>query len=197
MALVVALLLGSYLLGTFPTASLVARTHGRDVEREGSGNPGASNVYRLAGAKPAAAVFFGDAVKGGAATAAALLVSGERSVAMAAGVIAILGHCFPVHRSFRGGKGVATSFGVLLVMEPRVAAVGALVWLVLAKLTRRASVASLIVAVAVPAAVAATGRPAWEVASVAAIAAFIVLRHAPNLSRLLRGQEATLEAGDH
>ncbi|HUS61211.1 MAG TPA: glycerol-3-phosphate 1-O-acyltransferase PlsY [Acidimicrobiales bacterium] len=193
MALVVALLLGSYLLGTFPTATIVGRKAGRDVEREGSGNPGASNVYRLAGAKAASVVFAGDAVKGALAAGLGQALTGERRLAMAAGILAIGGHCFPVTRRFRGGKGVATAFGVLVVTETLVAVVGAPAWLLLAKVTKRASVASLVIAVGMPVAVALTGRPAWEVASVAAIAVFIVVRHAPNLSRLARGQETTLD----
>lgn len=196
MPLVVALLLGSYILGTFPTAALMARKAGRDVEREGSGNPGASNVYRLAGAKAAAIVFIGDAFKGAVATGVALGLSGERSVAMAAGLLAIAGHCFPATRQLRGGKGVATAFGVMVVLEPVVAVAGVVVWVVLAKVTRRASVASLAVVVGVPIAVAVLGRPPWEQAGFVGLAAFIVARHIPNLTRLARGEEAKLEVGE-
>src|SRR3954465_2639001 len=107
----------SYLLGTFPTALIVARLTGHDPTQEGSGNPGASNVYRLAGARAGAAVFLGDAVKGAAATAIGRAVGGP-PLAMACGVSAVLGHVFPLFRGFRGGRGVATAAGPLAAPQP-------------------------------------------------------------------------------
>src|SRR6266480_4744077 len=87
----------SYLLGTFPTALIVARLTGHDPTTEGSGNPGASNVYRLAGAKAGLAVFLGDAAKGAAATSMGRAIGGPR-LALACGLAAVVGHVFPVFR---------------------------------------------------------------------------------------------------
>jgi len=183
----------SYLLGTFPTALIVARLAGHDPTREGSGNPGASNVYRLAGTKAGVAVFLGDAVKGAAATAIGKAAGGPR-LALACGIAAVLGHVFPVFRRFRGGRGVATAAGTVAVMEPLVAVPFVAVWLLTARLTGKASAASLVVIGATPAVVFALDRPVWEKAGMGALAAVVVARHAGNLVRLARGDEPNLES---
>src|SRR5881227_4428176 len=90
----------SYLLGTFPTALIVARLAGHDPTKEGSGNPGASNVYRLAGARAGLAVLRGDAAKGAAATGVGRAVGGP-PLALACGIADVVGHVFPVFRGFR------------------------------------------------------------------------------------------------
>jgi len=181
----------SYLLGTYPTADLVGRTRGLDPTTAGSGNPGASNVYRLAGPSAGFAVFAGDLAKGALATKVGD-VAGGRTVAFAAGAAAVLGHMFPVTRRFRGGRGVATAGGLAVVLYPVPAALLAGGWFVVARLSGKASVASLLAAAGLPAAVAVAGRPRWEVGATAALGALVVLRHAPNLRRLARGEESSL-----
>ena len=181
----------AYLLGTFPTASLVARAHGHDVTSEGSGNPGASNVYRLAGRRAGLLVFAGDFVKGVVAAGAGLALDG-RSLALACGAAAVVGHCFPVTRRFRGGKGVATGAGLLLVVEPLVGIAAVAVWYALAKGIGKASVASLVVVTGIPLAVLALRGPGLDVAAVVAIAVLIVARHADNLARLMHGEERSI-----
>jgi glycerol-3-phosphate acyltransferase PlsY len=186
------LLVLSYLLGTFPTAQLVARFVGHDPTREGSGNPGASNVYRLAGPRAGLAVFLGDAAKGAVAAGVGRAVGGP-PLALACGVAAVLGHVFPVFRGFRGGRGVATAAGTVAVLEPVVAVPFVAVWLLIARLTGRASVASLVVIGATPVVVLALDRPAWEKLGMAGLAAIVVARHAGNLVRLARGEEPALQ----
>lgn len=186
--LVVAL---GYLLGTVPTAQVVGRRIGRDPTREGSGNPGASNVYRTAGAKAGATVFAGDVLKGLVATGIGL-AAGDRTLALACGAAAVVGHVAPVTRRFRGGKGVATGVGVVLVLFPLLALGVLVVWAAIARLTRKASLASIVAVVALLAAVAAVGRPAIEIIGVAAVALLILLRHASNIERLVRGDERSL-----
>src|SRR5437588_54583 len=139
----------SYLLGTFPTALIVARIAGHDPTTEGSHNPGASNVYRLAGARAGAAVFAGDAAKGAVATAAGGAAGGP-PLAMACGLAAVVGHVFPAFRRFRGGRGVATAAGVVTVLEPVLALPFAAAWLVVARVSGKASVASMVVVGGVP-----------------------------------------------
>jgi glycerol-3-phosphate acyltransferase PlsY len=182
-----------YLLGTIPTAHLVARRSGNDPTREGSQNPGASNVYRTVGARAGALVFGGDALKGIAATAIGLAVEG-RMVGLACGAAAVVGHVLPITRRLRGGKGVATACGMVAVLFPVLALVAFVVWGAIVKLTHTASLASLAVAVLLPVGVAATGRPAGEVIGVVAVAALVVARHAGNIRRLARGDERTLQA---
>jgi glycerol-3-phosphate acyltransferase PlsY len=183
----------SYGLGTFPAADLVARALGRDVHAEGSGNPGASNVYRLAGGKAAALVLLADAAKGAVPTFVGLHADGTnrqartRSLALACGGAAVLGHCFPPHR--RGGKGVATAAGMISVIEPGLAVGAAVLWAAVAKGLGQASVASLTVAGSLPLAMLARRRPAGEIGAVTLLAAFVAVRHAPNLRRLVRGEE--------
>jgi glycerol-3-phosphate acyltransferase PlsY len=181
----------SYALGTFPTALLVARLTGHDPTAEGSQNPGATNVYRLAGARAGAVVFAGDAVKGAAATAAGRAAGGPR-VGLLCGLAAVLGHVFPAPRRFRGGRGVATAAGVVAVTEPVLAVPAALTWLAVARLSGKASLASMTVAGGVPAAVVALRRPRWEKVGVAGLAALVVVRHGGNLVRLVRGEEPGL-----
>ena len=181
----------SYLVGTFPTADLVGRARGLDPSAAGSGNPGASNVYRLAGTSAGVLVFAGDLAKG-ALPAHVGDRAGGRPLAFAAGTAAVLGHMFPFTRRFRGGRGVATAAGLALVHYPGPAAALAAGWFLVARLTGKASVASLLTAAALPAAVAAVGRPRWEVRATALLASLVVLRHAPNLRRLARGEESSL-----
>jgi acyl phosphate:glycerol-3-phosphate acyltransferase len=186
------LVIPAYLLGTFPTAILVARAHGRDVRAEGSGNPGASNVARLLGWKAGLMVFVADIAKAAAATGVGLLVGG-RAGGYVLGVAAVLGHVFPVTRRGRGGRGVASGGGMVLVLHPLVAFPLVVVWLVIGYGFKKASIASLVVAVAVPPLVWATGRDLWEVAVVGVISLLVVARHAANLRRLLTGQELRLD----
>jgi glycerol-3-phosphate acyltransferase PlsY len=183
-----------YALGCVPTALLVGRRTGHDPSTEGSGNPGASNTFRVAGRRAGALVLAGDLLKGALAAGLGLLVGG-RGLGFAAGAAAVAGHIVPITRPRRGGKGVATAAGVALVLEPLVSLLMAVLWIVVARTTRLASLASLVVAVAFPVAVAIAGRPGWEVAGWVVLAAVVMLRHGGNVRRLLRGREARLSSG--
>jgi acyl phosphate:glycerol-3-phosphate acyltransferase len=182
-----ALIIASYLLGTFPTARVVV---GRAIEG-GSGNPGASNAYRTAGRRKGLLVLLGDAAKGAAATGAGYGVGG-RPLAFACGAAAVAGHVLPVTRPRHGGKGVATAAGMAAVLFPALAAVNAAVWLAVAKATGKASVASLTAVAVLPVGLAVTGRPAWELIGTLAVGAVVVLRHTSNLRALARGEERSL-----
>lgn len=178
----------AYLLGTFPTAVLVARAGGHDVTAEGSGNPGASNVARIMGWKAGLLVMAGDLAKGAIASGVGLVLAG-RGVGYVLGILAVLGHTYPVTRRFRGGKGVATAGGMLAVLNPIISLVLAVVWFFAARVMKLASVGSMIVAILFPLGVAIMGRAGWEIGVTSAIAALVVLRHLPNLRRLVRGEE--------
>jgi len=140
LAVVAVLVPLAYLLGTFPSAELVARRRGIDINAEGSGNPGASNAFRVLGWKAGAVVFGLDLAKGALAALVGLLVAGHEG-AFVLGGAAIVGHMLPVTRRFRGGRGVATGAGVVLVVFPLLTLGGAIVWLVVVRLTHKASVA--------------------------------------------------------
>jgi glycerol-3-phosphate acyltransferase PlsY len=187
----VALVAAAYLLGTFPSASIVARASGVDITAVGSGNPGASNVTRALGWRKGLAVFVLDALKGAIATLVGLWIGG-RAGGYVLGAAAILGHIFPVTRRFRGGKGVATGAGALVVLHPVVAAVLAALWLGLSRLTGKAAVASIAAVVATPVALGLSGVPAWEFVATLGVCALVAVRHAGNIRRLLRREEHTL-----
>lgn len=186
----------AYLLGTFPSADLVARRRGVDITAFGSGNPGASNTFRLLGWRAAAFVFGLDAAKGAAAAGVGLLVQG-REAAFILGIAAILGHMLPATRRFKGGRGVATAAGVLLVLYPLLVVGSVVAWFVLARLTHKASVASVVVVIGVPVVAGLTGAAWWEIVVLSVVALLVVGRHTPNLRRLARGEELGLDpSGD-
>jgi glycerol-3-phosphate acyltransferase PlsY len=190
-----ALLLPAYFLGAFPSAHLVARMGGHDVLSEGSGNPGASNVARLMGWKAGLVVMVADFAKGAIASGVGLAVAG-RGGAFALGIAAVIGHMFPVTRRFKGGKGVATAGGMLIVLYPWIVLVLAVVWFLVARVLKLASVGSLLCAVLFPVLVAVGGYGAEEVAVIAALAVVVIVRHAANLRRLFQGRELRTGEGD-
>lgn len=181
----------AYLLGTFPSALLVGRRTGLDPTSAGSGNPGASNALRTMGRRAGVLVLVGDLGKGAVATALGGALGG-RGVAVACGVAAVVGHVAPLTRGLRGGKGVATAAGMAAVLLPGPALVLAAVWGAVVWRTRVAALGSLAVALGLPLAAVAVGRPAMEVVAFAACGALVAARHADNLRRLRAGEERTL-----
>jgi glycerol-3-phosphate acyltransferase PlsY len=182
------LLPASYVLGSFPTARLVARTSGHDPTVEGSGNPGASNVYRVAGARAGLAVLTGDILKGFVPAAVALAAEG-RTLALAVGLAAMVGHIAPFSRLGRGGKGVATLGGTTIALYPLVALACITIFGILLYRFKIPSVGSLAMLVMLPIGVA-IGAWSWgEVAAVSAASVLVILRHGANIARLVRGRE--------
>ena len=188
MLLAVVLVIGAYLIGMFPTAHIVGRRLGVNPTTQGSGNPGASNVYRLGGRKAGVIVGGIDMLKGAIPAGIALLVAGMPE-AHAVWVAAVAGHVWPVTRGFRGGKGVATAGGAGLVINPLIGLACAAVFFVLVKVARIAALGSLGIAFSYPVIAAIVGRPAYEVAVSAGIASILVIRHQSNIRRMLRRDE--------
>jgi acyl phosphate:glycerol-3-phosphate acyltransferase len=188
---VVVLLVVAYLLGTFPSASWIARANGIDISTFGSGNPGASNVTRALGWRVGIWVYVLDALKGAIATGLALAVEG-RPLAYWCGAFAIVGHMFPAFRQFRGGKGVATASGVLLVLHPIVAPFACALWWIVTKVTGKAVIGSVVALALVPIGLALLGRPAWEYLAIAGLSAIILAKHWRNFGRLIRREEPAL-----
>jgi acyl phosphate:glycerol-3-phosphate acyltransferase len=191
---VVLLLVPAYLLGTFPSAQLVAKAGGHDVLAEGSGNPGASNVARLMGWKAGLLVMAADFGKGALASGIGLMVAG-RPGAYALGLAAVVGHMLPVTRRFKGGKGVATGGGMLVVLFPWLVLGLGVVWFLIARVLKLASIGSLVCAVLFPVAVAIAGYSWPEVVAIAAISVLVIARHVPNLRRLFTGTELKTQVG--
>ncbi len=190
--------LAGYLLGSIPFGLLVARSRGVDIRQHGSGNIGATNVLRVLGKKWGIPVFLLDAAKGVAAVwVAQRFFSAGQGVALAGivGAMAcIVGHNFPVWLGFKGGKGIATSAGVLIGLMPWAALVAAVVWGAVFFTTRYVSVASMVAAVAIPVSVWLLGGRGdalfWFSVVVAALA---IWRHRSNIQRLLAGTENRFE----
>jgi acyl phosphate:glycerol-3-phosphate acyltransferase len=188
MVVVLCLLPVAYLLGTFPSAALVARSRGIDITKSGSGNPGASNTTRLLGWKLGLVVLLADIGKGALAAGVGLALDGHRG-AYLLGVAAVLGHVFPVTRHFKGGRGVATAAGALVVVFPLVILVLGVVWIVIARGFRKASIASLVCAVLFPTIVAITGSSWGDIAVASGLGLLVIARHFSNVRRLIRGEE--------
>ena len=181
----------AYLLGTFPSAMLVARASGVDIREVGSGNPGASNVTRVLGWRRGVWVFVLDAAKGALAAGTGLIVAG-RPGGYVLGAAAIIGHIFPVWNRFRGGKGVATGGGVFAVLSPIVFPMLVVLWFVIMRVTKKASLASVISIVLLPIGVGIVRQELWEVVATIATAALVMARHLGNIRRLLTRREHAL-----
>ena len=183
------LLVPAYLLGTFPNAAIVARSRGIDIQQVGSGNPGASNVARVMGTKWGVVVFILDGMKGAIPAAVGWPLLDDRAAAYGMLGAAVLGHMFPITRRLKGGKGVATMGGGALVLQPILSLALLVFWVVVRKLSGKASVASLAIMVGLPIAVAVKGAPGWEVAALVACNMLVLVRHLDNIKRLLAGRE--------
>lgn len=190
--LAVSLVIGAYVVGMFPTAHIVGRRLGVNPTTEGSGNPGASNVYRLGGRKAGVIVGVIDMLKGAVPVGIALLVA-DMPEAHAVWVAAVAGHVWPVIRGFRGGKGVATAGGAGLVINPLIGLACIGVFLVLVRVARIAALGSLGIALAFPVISALVGEPGYKVAVSAGVASILVIRHQSNIRRMLRRDENRID----
>jgi len=191
----VAFLLLGYLLGSIPFGLLLTRAAGLgDIRAIGSGNIGATNVLRTGNRKLAAATLLLDALKGTAAALLAAAWAGPEA-GLWAGLGAVLGHLFPVWLGFKGGKGVATAYGVLFAVAWPVGVAAGLVWLVMARLVRISSLAALASFAAAPVA-------AWFLADSGVvylsftIGVLVYARHHANIRRLLAGTEPRIGQKD-
>ncbi len=179
-----------YLLGAISFAVIVAKSKGVDIFKEGSGNPGATNVKRTLGAKCGNTVFALDALKGFVAAGWPLLIFGDIRLGVIGLIAAILGHSFSVFLKFRGGKGVATTMGGLLALMPVVLLIGLAVWAACFYTTKIVALASILFAVSLPVAAYVlypTGDPRLILG--VALGVLIVVRHRSNIARMFQGKE--------
>jgi glycerol-3-phosphate acyltransferase PlsY len=192
-----------YLLGSLPFGWLVARMHGVNIFEVGSRSPGATNVRRVLGARAGNLVFVLDALKGAVAAGWPALVGAGgvdfRHFALERGlhapfclislIAALVGHSFSCFTRFRGGKGVATGTGGLLVLLPGSTLIAAVVWVVAFYATGFVSLASILAAVTLPSAAYFFGNRAMLVVAAIAISLFVIGRHRANIGRLINGTE--------
>jgi glycerol-3-phosphate acyltransferase PlsY len=182
----------SYILGSIPFGVLVARSKGVDIKKEGSGNIGATNVLRTMGKGPAVVTLLGDFLKGSASVMLCRVVLGGDLFEGITGISAVLGHMYSVFLSMRGGKGVATGFGVLAVYSPVSAVISVAIWLLAVFITRYSSLAALTAFISLPFVFSISGYSAAKVSFALVLAFLIILSHRENIRRLLKGSETRI-----
>ncbi|MEW6714617.1 MAG: glycerol-3-phosphate 1-O-acyltransferase PlsY [Nitrospirota bacterium] len=189
----------AYLIGSIPFGLLIGKRMGIDLRASGSKNIGATNVLRTAGKVPALLTLIGDSLKG----AIPLLIfrkmfgnaaSGAELWEGVIGLTAVIGHIFPVFLSFKGGKGVATGFGVIAVYSPVSAAVALLVWILIAALTRYSSLAAISAVLSLPLIYLLSGGSFIKIFFGILLAILIVLKHKQNIKKLINGTESRIGA---
>ena len=182
----------AYLLGAIPFGYLIGKRKGIDIRQHGSGNIGTSNVKRILGKKAAAMTLLGDGLKGliPVVMARALHLDGWWLVAVA--LAAIIGHNWPVYLKFKGGKGVTTTYGSFLGIALLPALLTILIWVIVSKTTKKASIAALSSSVCAPILAFTFGGSLPIVAFALITMALMYLRHIENIKRLLSGKELTL-----
>ena len=195
-------ILVAYLIGSVSFAVLVSRAFGLPSPHSyGSGNPGATNVLRTGSKKAAVLTLAGDALKGGFAlwlahrigtTVLVLPVQALEFTLAGVALAAFLGHLFPVYFGFRGGKGVATAAGILMVMHPGMGAAVLGVWLLVALLSGYSSLAAISAALIAPVAALFVFGTSWFSLAVLIMAALLLWRHRANIAKLRAGTESRI-----
>jgi glycerol-3-phosphate acyltransferase PlsY len=178
------IIIAAYFVGSIPFGVLIARGLGVDIQSQGSGNIGATNVTRVLGPIPGAVVLVLDAAKGALPTWFALTNVGDPWIVIACGAAAIVGHCFSPFLEFKGGKGVATALGVFLVLCPDLVAISALVFVVVLKLTKVPAIGSLVSVATISALLIARGDSHAATLAVGTLI-LLVYTHRTNLAKLI------------
>ncbi|NQU16829.1 MAG: glycerol-3-phosphate 1-O-acyltransferase PlsY [Candidatus Saganbacteria bacterium] len=194
------ILVVSYLLGSIPFGYIIGKFYGKDITKEGSGNIGATNAFRLLGTGPGILAFILDLLKGTVAILIAYKLSyGQVSnlslYLIAAGACAILGHSFSIFMKFRGGKGVAVGLGVLLGLAPGVFIICALWAVLVIAITRYVSAASITGATLATFLMFLFGKPQTLSFFLLAVNILIIIKHKDNITRIINGTERKI--GEH
>lgn len=183
------LLILSFLLGSVPFGIILAKTKGIDLRRVGSGNIGATNVLRSIGKWPAVLTLLGDILKGTLAVAAGRYFGVEPLYEGLMGISAILGHNFSLFLGLKGGKGVATSIGVLVIYTPKVAFFTVVLWVMIVFFTKYSSLGAIVSFGLLPINIVLFDYDKTKVLVTVLISLFILMRHKDNIKRLLKGTE--------
>ena len=183
------LIILSFLLGSVPFGIILAKTKGIDLRRVGSGNIGATNVLRSIGKWPAVLTLLGDILKGTLAVAAGRYFGVEPLYEGLMGISAILGHNFSLFLGLKGGKGVATSIGVLIIYTPKVAFFTVVLWVMIVFFTKYSSLGAIVSFGLLPINIVIFDYDKTKVLVTVLISLFILMRHKDNIKRLLKGTE--------
>jgi glycerol-3-phosphate acyltransferase PlsY len=190
--MIIALFITSFLIGSIPTGLLIAKARGIDLKKVGSGNIGATNVMRSVGKKEALFTLLGDIGKGALAAGIAKAFSMGAFYEGLLGLAAILGHNFSIFLKFKGGKGVATSIGVLLVFSPHAGLFTITLWLLTAKWTRYSSLSALVAFGLLPLTMYMLDYSNEKMTIAVLMAVMLFIRHISNIKRLISGTESRI-----
>lgn len=187
----VVILIGAYLIGAIPSGVVLTKLAGADdVRQAGSGNIGATNVYRVAGKRLGVLTLIADMLKG-LLPLLALLLSGQNEIMLALVAVALfVGHCYPVYLGFKGGKGVATALGIYIVLAPAAIGVALAVFAAVLWRWRYVSLASICAAALVPALVYIFTQSIPFFLATLVIGGGVIYRHSANIQRLRNGTES-------
>jgi glycerol-3-phosphate acyltransferase PlsY len=188
------LILGAYLLGSIPTGLLLARAAGVDIRTTGSGNIGATNVYRTLGRSVGILTLVGDCLKGLIPVLVVRYLELGDVMIAAVGTAAFLGHVYTVFLGFKGGKGVATALGVFLGVSPASVGIAVVIFIAVVAAFRYISVGSITAAAAMPFIITALDRRPPVIAMTAVIALLVIWKHRENIVRLREGTESKFKA---
>jgi len=195
-SLFILIMIAIYLIAAIPTGVVLARLMGgEDVRQKGSGNIGATNVYRVAGKLAGVLTLIGDTLKGFLPLLAfkTWLEPTPTQLGIASAV-AILGHCYPIYLKFKGGKGVATALGIFLVLSPKVVFFALIVFILTVAITRYISLGSVLAALSAPLLILLLNHPQPIFLATLFIAALVIWRHNSNIKRLLDGTESRFKS---
>jgi len=183
------LILFAFLLGSIPFGVVVAKVYGVNLKKVGSGNIGATNVLRAMGKGPALLTLVGDVLKGSLAVVAGRYFLHSASLEGIIGLSAIVGHNFSLFLRFRGGKGVATSIGVLLIYSPKAGVLTVILWLIVMLVTRYSSLGAIVSFGVLPFGIYVLDYTQEKLIISVLIAFLLIFRHTDNIKRLLQGTE--------
>lgn len=187
-------LAGAYLLGSIPTGLLLGKLYGIDVRSEGSGNIGATNLYRTVGRKVGIITLFGDCLKGFLPVMLAWQLGLGEPLQAWIGLAAFCGHVFSIFLLFKGGKGVATALGVYLALAPLAVLGALLVFIIFVAVWRYISLGSVVAAAVMPLIIFLRPHSNQLLIATALISLIVILKHHANISRLLAGTESKFKA---
>lgn len=182
----------AYIIGSFPFGVLVAKARGIDLRKAGSGNIGATNVLRTTGKWPAVITLVGDFLKGAAAVMICRVIIGGELWEGITGITVILGHMYSIFLVFRGGKGVATGFGVLTVYSPVSAVIAVIIWFLTVIYSKYSSLAAITSFISLPVVFILSGVSRIKIFFALLVAFLIILKHRENIMRLIEGTETKI-----
>ncbi|MDD4570353.1 MAG: glycerol-3-phosphate 1-O-acyltransferase PlsY [Tepidanaerobacteraceae bacterium] len=185
-------IIASYLVGSISFAYLIcSRVYSIDIRQYGSGNPGSTNVLRVLGKKPALIVFAADLLKGLIMVSLGRLFGGE-SLALLSAIAVVIGHDWSLFLDFKGGKGIATSFGVIIGISPKVGLILFIIGVSVIYISRYVSLGSITSAASLPILLILFNYPAKHIITGVVLGAIAIYRHRDNIKRLLSGKENKL-----